>query len=87
MIDLDAIHEEIRYIREDTDADRDVRLSLDSIEEALAGMRSGENDARPDRIKEIRAEIDRLSDDAGGETADELDRLRERIREYEREQL
>ncbi|WP_135852112.1 DUF7553 family protein [Halorussus salinus] len=87
MVELGAIHEEIRRVREDTDADRDVRLSLDSIEEALAGMESGENAAQPDRIKELRAEIDRLSDDADGETAAELDRLQEQLREYEREQL
>ncbi|WP_137283853.1 DUF7553 family protein [Halorussus salinisoli] len=87
MTDLQSIHEEIRRIREETDADRDVRLSLDSIEEAMAGMRSEENDPRPDRLKEIRAEIDRLADDASPAVADELTRLQEQVREYEREKL
>ncbi|UPV72790.1 hypothetical protein M0R89_09530 [Halorussus limi] len=87
MAELDAIHEEIRRIREDTDADRGVRLTLDSIEESLGAMESGEDPPYPDRIKELRAEIDRLSDDADPEVAAELDRLQEQVREYEREQL
>ena len=36
MTDLETMHEEIRRIREDTNADRDVRESLQSIERALA---------------------------------------------------
>ena len=84
MEDLEAIHEEIRRIEEDTDADREVRLSLDSIEESLSAMRSSQNDMRPDRLEEVRAKIDRLSDDATGQTSTELDRLREQIREFER---
>lgn len=87
MADIDAMHEEIRRIREETDADRDVRLSLQSIEEALSGMASGEADPQPDRLKEIRAEIDRLADDVGGEVETELNALAEQVREYEREQL
>lgn len=85
MVDLESIHEEIRRIKEETDADREVRLSLDSIEEGLSGMRSSENDLRPDRIKEVRAEIDRLSDDASGETATQLDHLRQQLRAFERD--
>lgn len=85
MEDLEAVHEEIRRIKEDTDADREVRLSLDSIEESLAGMRSSGNDPRPDRLEEVRAKIDRLSDDATGQTSTELDRLREQIRKFERD--
>jgi uncharacterized protein YPO0396 len=85
MGDLESIHEEIRRIQEETDADREVRLSLDSVEESLAGMRSSENDPRPDRLKEVRAKIDRLSDDATGQTSTELDRLREQVREFERD--
>lgn len=85
MEDLKTIHEEIRRIEDETDADREVRLSLDSIEESLSGMRSSQNDMRPDRLEEIRAKIDRLSDDATGETATELDRLCEQLREFERD--
>lgn len=87
MADIDAMREEIRHIREDTDAARDVRLTLDSIEESLGAMQSGENPPYPDRLKEVRAELDRLADDADDEVAAELDALREQVREYEREQL
>ena len=87
MADLRTIHEEIQRIREDTDADRDVRLTIESIEESLSGMRSAENDPRPDRVREVRAELDRLADDASPELAAELDRLREQVREFEREEL
>jgi ElaB/YqjD/DUF883 family membrane-anchored ribosome-binding protein len=85
MTDLETMHEEIRRIREDTNADRDVRESLQSIERALAEMVSAEGSADPDELKEVRAKIDRLADDAGGQTATELDRLREQVREFERD--
>ena len=86
MADLQTISDEIRRIREDTNASREVRQNLQSIEEALAGMASDDAPgAYLDRFKEIRAELDRLSDDAEGQTAVELDRLREEVREYERE--
>lgn len=87
MADIDAMHEEVRRVREETDADRDVRLSLQSIEESLSGMASGEADPQPDRLKEIRAEIDRLADDVEGEVETGLNALAEQVREYEREQL
>lgn len=87
MADIQSMHEEVRRIREETDADREVRLALQSIEEALSGMVAGENAPKPDRIKEIRAEIDRLADESEGEVAAELDRLREQVREFERQQL
>jgi prefoldin subunit 5 len=87
MVDVQTIREEIHHVREDTDAARDVRLTLDSIEESLEAMESGENPPYPDRIKELRAEIDRLSDDADPAVADELDRLQEQVRAYERDHL
>ena len=87
MADLRTIHEEIQRIREDTDADRDVRLSIESIEKSLSGMRSTENAPEPDRFREVRGELDRLADDASPEVAAELDRLREQVREFEREEL
>lgn len=88
MADIETIHEEMRRIREDTDASREVRESLKSNERALAGMASasGEQEAKPDRLKEIRAEIERLADESSGETAAELDRLREEVREFERDE-
>lgn len=88
MTDRQAIHDEIRRVREETDASREVRESLTSIERSLSGM---ESDAESpgkylDRIREVRAQIDRLSDDAEGDTAAELDRLREQVREVERDE-
>ena len=85
MADLETIHEEIRRIRENTNADRDVRESLQSIEVALAEMASAEGPADPDELNEVRAKIERLSDNAEGQTAVELDRLREEVREFERD--
>ena len=76
-------HDDVGWLL--TDADREVRLSLDSIEESLSAMRSSQNDMRPDRLEEVRAKIDRLSDDATGQTSTELDRLREQILEFERD--
>ncbi|NHN57550.1 MULTISPECIES: hypothetical protein [Halorussus] len=87
MADLRAIHEEIQRIRDDADADREVRLTIESIEESLSGMRSAENDPRPDRLREVRAELDRLADDASPAVADELAGVREQVREFEREEL
>lgn len=84
MADLEAIHEEIRRIRED--ANKDVRLTLTSLERGLTDMESAESGPKSDRLKEVRAELDRLSNDADGEVAERLDRLRERVREYEREE-
>ncbi|NEU57885.1 hypothetical protein [Halorussus sp. MSC15.2] len=87
MVDMQAIHDEIYRIREETDASREVRKTLQSIERSLSGMESDEEPPGKyaDRIKEVRAELDRLSDDTEGETARELDRLREQVREYEQE--
>lgn len=85
MDDLKTMHEELLRIREGTDADRDVRESLQSIERALAEMASAEGSADPDELKEIRAKIGRLADNAEGQTATELDRLREQVREFERD--
>ena len=87
MVDVQAIHDEIYRIREETDADRDVRQHLLSIERALSGMDS--EDEPPgkyaDRLKEVRAELDRLSDDTDGKVSAELDRLREQVRQLELE--
>ena len=87
MVDLQSVHDEMYRIREKTDASREVRQNLQSIECSLSGMQSdGEAPgAYRDRLKEIRAELDRLADDAGGEVAAELDALRDQIRELERE--
>lgn len=84
MADLDAIHDQILRIREHDDSDREVREALKSIEQSLEGMDSNDNAPKPDRLREVRAEIDRLADEAGGETATMLDRLREQVRDYER---
>ncbi|WP_134669635.1 hypothetical protein [Halorussus marinus] len=88
MIDRQAIHDEIYRIREETDASREVRQSLQSIERSLSGMESDEEapGASPDRLEEIRAQIDRLAADAEGETASELERLRAQVRDVEREE-
>lgn len=86
MTDLRSIHEEMVRIREDTNPDREVTESLDSIEAALSDMASAEGSAEPDELEEVRAKIARLADDAGGQTAVELDRLREQIREFERDE-
>lgn len=88
MVDMQAIHDEIYRIREETDADRDVRENLQSIERALSGMESEEEapGKYADRLREVRAELERLADKAGGETATELDALREQVRELEREE-
>ena len=83
MTELEAIHEEMRRIRDD--ADKDVRLTLTSIERSITNMESAESGPKADRLKEVREELDRLSDDADGEVAERLDRIRERVREYERE--
>ena len=83
MSDLKSIHEEMVRIREDTNPDREVKESLNSIEAALSDMASAEGSAEPDEIEEVRAKLARLADDAGGQTAVELDRLREQIREFE----
>lgn len=85
VTDLETIHDEMRRIREETDADREIREQLKSTDEVLAGMRSDQNDMRPDRLKEIRAELERIGEDATGETADELLGLRTQLREYERD--
>ena len=84
MTDLESIHEEMRRIRDD--ADKDVRLTLTSIERSITNMEAAESGPKADRLKEVRSELDRLSNDADGEVAERLDRLRERVREYEREQ-
>ncbi|PSP56322.1 hypothetical protein BRC82_02180 [Halobacteriales archaeon QS_1_67_19] len=84
MADLAPIHEQIRRIRDNEDSDREVRESLASIERSLTEMESNDDAPKADRVKEVRAEIDRLAD-TGGETARMLDRLRERVRNYERE--
>ena len=84
MTDLKSIHEEMVRIREDTNPDREVKESLNSIEAALSDMASAEGSADPDEIKQVRAEIARLAEKAGGQTAVELDRLREEVREFER---
>jgi hypothetical protein len=84
VTDLKSIHEEMVRIREGTNPSREVTESLDSIEVALSDMASAEGEADPDEIKEVRAEIARLAEEAGGQTAVELDRLREPVREFER---
>lgn len=86
MTDLESIRAEMRRIREDTDASREVRESLKSIEESLSGMVATEDEPKPDRLKEVRAEIERLADDATEETGAGLDRLRELVREFERDE-
>jgi len=88
VIDRQAIHDEIGRIREETDASRELRQSLQSIERSLLGMASDEESsgAFADRIAEIRAQIDRLADETGGETAAELDRFRAQVRDVEREE-
>lgn len=87
MVGLQAIHDEIYRVREATDASREVRQNLRSIERSLSGMQSDEQapGEYPDRLKEVRAELDRLADDADDEVAVELDRLRELVRDMERE--
>ncbi|WP_135826352.1 DUF7553 family protein [Halorussus ruber] len=85
MTDLESIHDEMRRVREETDADREVREQLRSAEEALSAMHSDQNDMRPDRLKEIRAELERIGEDATGETSEGLTRLRTQLREYERD--
>jgi len=80
MADLQAIHDEIYRIREKTDASREVRQNLQSIEQSLSGMQSGEEapGMYRDRLKEVRAELDRLADDADSEAVTaELDAVRE----------
>ncbi|WP_435180195.1 hypothetical protein [Halorussus sp. AFM4] len=88
MRDPQAIHDEIYRIREETDASREVRLTLQSIEEALSAIPSDEQPPGEyvDRVTELRAEVERLSDEAEGETAAELDRLQSQIAELEREE-
>ncbi|WP_115865392.1 hypothetical protein [Halorussus litoreus] len=89
MADLQAIHDEIYRIREKTDASREVRQNLQSIEQSLSGLQSGEDapGMYRDRLKEVRAELDRLADDADDEEVTaELDRLREQVRELERDE-
>jgi hypothetical protein len=85
MVNLESVHDEMRSVREETDADREVREQLRSTEEALSAMRSDQNDMRPDRLKEIRAELERIGEDATGETSEGLTRLRTQLREYERD--
>lgn len=88
MATLDPIHDEIHRIREETDASREVRLTLQSIAQSLSDMESPDDapGMYGDRLKEVRAEIDRLSDEAEGEVAEELDRLREQVRIFEQEE-
>jgi ElaB/YqjD/DUF883 family membrane-anchored ribosome-binding protein len=84
VTDLRAIHDEMVRIRTDTNPDREIKESLNSIEAALSNMASAEGSAEPEEMEEIRAKIARLADDSGGQTAVELDRLREQVREFER---
>lgn len=84
MTDLRAIHDEMVRIRTDTNPDREIKESLNSIEAALSDMASAEGSAEPEEMEEIRAKIARLADDSEGQTAVELDRLREQVREFER---
>lgn len=84
MTDLRAIHDEMVRIRTDTNPDREIKESLNSIEAALSNMASAEGSAEPEEMEEIRAKIARLADDSEGQTAVELDRLREQVREFER---
>jgi ElaB/YqjD/DUF883 family membrane-anchored ribosome-binding protein len=84
VTDLRAIHDEMVRIRTDTNPDREIKESLNSIEAALSDMASAEGSAEPEEMEEIRAKIARLADDSEGQTAVELDRLREQVREFER---
>jgi ElaB/YqjD/DUF883 family membrane-anchored ribosome-binding protein len=84
VTDLRAIHDEMVRIRTDTNPDREIKESLNSIEAALSNMASAEGSAEPEEMEEIRAKIARLADDSEGQTAVELDRLREQVREFER---
>jgi ElaB/YqjD/DUF883 family membrane-anchored ribosome-binding protein len=84
VTDLRAIHDEMVRIRTDTNPDREIKESLNSIEAALSDMASAEGSAEPEEMEEIRAKIARLADDSEDQTAVELDRLREQVREFER---
>jgi ElaB/YqjD/DUF883 family membrane-anchored ribosome-binding protein len=84
VTDLRAIHDEMVRIRTDTNPDREIKESLNSIEAALSDMASAEGSAEPEEMEEIRAKIARLADDSEGQTAVELDRLREQVQEFER---
>ncbi|WP_158058089.1 DUF7553 family protein [Halorussus halophilus] len=83
MADFDAIHEEIREIR--NDASRDVREPLTSVEQALSEIRASDAEPKADRLQEIRAELDRLASETTGETSARLDRVREAVRDFQRE--
>lgn len=85
MADLEAVHEEILEIRQD--ADREVREALKSIERALSKMQDADAGPKPDRLEEIRAELDRLASETEGETSARLDRVREVVREYQAESV
>lgn len=84
MTDLEAVHEEIREIREE--AERDVREPLVSIERALSEMQADDASPKADRLEEVRAELDRLESETTGETSARLSRVREAVRDYQREE-